>query len=139
MIQVKYNNTKYKLYRKSDGDAGYDICANENMIIPAGESFAVSTGVYLSMPRDIYCRIAPRSGYALRQKINVHGGVVDSNYRGEVKVILFNHGREQFGVRKGQRIATLIFTQLSTYNLKEVETLDQSDRNEKGFGSSGNF
>jgi dUTP pyrophosphatase len=140
-IKIKYSynkkNKKYKLYKKDPGDAGYDVCANERVTIKPNDSALVPTGVYMSMPEDIYCRVAPRSGLAIHNKIDVHGGVIDANYRGEVKVILFNHGKKNFEIEEGDRIASLIFTQLSIYPLKEVDNLDNTKRGNKGFGSSG--
>lgn len=140
-IKIKYSynksNKKYKLFKKDTGDAGYDICANEDTEIKPNDSKLVSTGVYMAMPEDIYCRVAPRSGLAIRDKIDVHGGVIDANYRGEVKVILFNHGKKTFYVKEGERIASLVFTRLSTYPLSEVDHLDNTRRGDKGFGSSG--
>lgn len=136
-ISVKYNENAYKLKRKLQSDAGYDISSSVDITIPSRNSVLIPTGVFLAMPDDIYCRIAPRSGLAYKHKLNVHAGVIDSNYRGELKVLLFNHSDNDFKVIAGDRIAQLVFTQLSKYDVVEVDSLDDTSRGDKGFGSSG--
>ena len=78
--------------RSTEGAAGYDLCASQDCIIPAGGKGLVHTGLAISFPAGLYARIAPRSGLALTKFIDVGVGVVDHDYRGEVGVILFNHG-----------------------------------------------
>lgn len=136
-IQVKYSNDASKLRRGSDGNAGYDICSATDDIIMPNSCKLFKTGVSVAMPTDIYCRIAPRSGLALKHQLNVLGGVVDSNYRDDIGVILFNHGDAPYQVSKGDRIAQLVFTQLASYPVVEVDELNDTDRGTAGFGSSG--
>lgn len=96
--------------RGSDGAVGYDLYSSEDAIVPcqAGRAL-VSTGIALSIPDGLYGRVAPRSGLAVKHCINVGAGVIDPDYTGEVKVVLFNHGTEDFEIKKGERIAQLIW------------------------------
>ena len=89
------------------------------------------------MPPLTYGRVAPRSGLAYKKGIDVGAGVIDEDYRGEVGVILFNFGEEDFEVAPGDRIAQLILEKISMVGLKEVDDLDQTDRGAGGFGSTG--
>jgi len=120
---------------KNLNDAGYDIRAYEDYDIYAGSYTLISTGLKLQLPEGTYGRLASRSGLALRN-IEVGAGVVDSNYRGEVKVLLRNLGQGHFTVKKNDRIAQLIVSPYLSPLMVEG-SLDSSDRNEKGFGSSG--
>ena len=123
--------------RNSAGDAGYDLYAIGHDVIKAGERQLVPTGISISIPRGHYGRIAPRSGLALRDGIDVLAGVIDAGYRGEVGVILMNFGDKSFAFRKGDRIAQLIIEKCHDADWEEVEELSDSDRGEGGFGSSG--
>ena len=126
------------LFRSStDGAAGYDLCASQDCIIPAGGKGLVKTGLSISFPTGLYARIAPRSGLALKRFIDVGAGVVDSDYRGEVGVILFNHGEQDFEVKMGDRIAQLILEKIDTPPVEEVQGLEGTVRGSGGFGSTG--
>ena len=87
-----------------------------------------------ALPADTYARIAPRSGLAIRNFINVGVGVVDSDYRGEIKVVLFNHFAEDFTAQASDRIAQLILEQIETLQVKKVTTLDDTDRVQEDLG-----
>ena len=91
----------------------------------------------MSLPPGTYARIAPRSGLVIRNFIDVGAGVVDSDYRGEIKVVLFNHCAEDFVVQAGDRIAQLILERIETPQVKNVVALDDTDRGARGFGSTG--
>ena len=95
------------------------------------------TGMSISFPAGLYARIAPRSGLALKKSIDVGAGVVDSDYRGEVGVILFNHGDQDFEVKMGDRIAQLILEKIDTPVVEEVQGLEETVRGSGGFGSTG--
>ena len=97
----------------------------------------METGLAVALPAGTYARIAPRSGLAIRNFINVGVGVVDSDYRGEIKVVLFNHSAEDFKVQVGDRIAQLILERIETPQVKKVATLDDTNRGAGGFGSTG--
>lgn len=123
--------------RANPGDAGYDLAAVEGVAVPARGKAVVPTGIAVAIPGDTYARVAPRSGLAAKNSIHVGGGVVDSGYRGEVKVVLFNLSDTEFAVAPGDRIAQLIVTRIATPDVVEVDDLPQSVRGESGFGSSG--
>ena len=133
----KLNNNVALLKRSTAGAAGYDLCASQDCIIPAGGKGLVPTGLSLSFPAGLYARIAPRSGLALKKFIDVGAGVVDADYRGEVGVVLFNHGDHDFEVKMGDRIAQLILEKISTPEVEEVSGLDSTVRGTSGFGSTG--
>ena len=124
--------------RGSDGAVGYDLYSSEDAIVPcqAGRAL-VSTGIALSIPDGLYGRVAPRSGLAVKHCINVGAGVIDPDYTGEVKVVLFNHGMENFEIKKGDRIAQLILERCETPMVKEIGLLEETLRGDGGFGSTG--
>ena len=123
--------------RNSAGDAGYDLYAIGHDVIKAGERQLVPTGISISIPRGYYGRVAPRSGLALRDGIDVLAGVIDAGYRGEVGVILINLGDKSFAFRKGDRIAQLIIEKCHEVDWREVDELNGTARGDDGFGSSG--
>ena len=94
--------------RGSAGAAGYDLCAAGNCVIPSRGKGTMETGLAVALPTGTYARIAPRSGLAIRNFINIGAGVLDSDYRGKIKVVLFNYSAEDFKVQAGDRIAQLI-------------------------------
>jgi dUTP pyrophosphatase len=94
--------------RASPGSVGYDLYSTETMSIGAHERGIVSTGIATTIPMGVYGRIAPRSGLAVKHGIQTGAGVIDPDYTGELKVILFNHGTEKFDIKQGDRIAQLI-------------------------------
>lgn len=124
--------------KAKDSDVGYDLRANEEKVILAyGETAVICTGISLEMPDHLWARISPRSGLAAKNGIDVLAGIVDSGYRGEIKVVLANHGNAPFIVKKGDRIAQLIFHKAERPLLVGVTALSSSDRNGEGFGSTG--
>lgn len=123
-----------------EGDAGFDLFACEDAIIEPSQRALVDAGVAIEIPQDCYGRVAPRSGLAVKHGIQVGAGVVDSTYRGSIRVLLFNHSSEPFHVSKGDRIAQLIFEKIYVpANIAEVsyEELSATVRGDGGFGSSG--
>lgn len=123
--------------RADSGAAGYDLSACESQVIPAGKWARVDTGIMLEFPGDCYARVAPRSGLAFKNGLDVFAGVVDSSYRGTVAVILMNHSGVDFTVKPGDRIAQLIFERIYTPELVEEGALSATERGAGGFGSSG--
>ena len=101
----KLSNNAALPKRSTDGAAGYDLCASQNCTIPEKGKGLVQTGLAISFPAGLFARIAPRSGIALKKFTDVGAGVVDSDYRGEVGVVLLNHGDQNFEVKMGDRIA----------------------------------
>ena len=125
--------------RATLGSAGLDTYASEGVCIPAGGSGIVSAGISIEMPAGVYARIAPRSGLAVKNRIAVGGGVIDPDYDGEVKVILFNHGDEEFIVRPGDRIAQIVLERVMLIDASIVprKVRRKTDRGSAGFGSTG--
>lgn len=141
-MKVRYSRSpsapKEPFSRANPSDAGMDIRASEGANIPPLGRATVPTGVFLEIPEGHYGRIAPRSGLAHKHGIDVLAGVVDSSYRGEVKVVLHNTDPyEAFHVSAGDRIAQLIIERHYNMDFVEVEDLASTDRGSGGFGSSG--
>jgi dUTP pyrophosphatase len=123
-----------------EGDAGYDLHAAEAVTIGAGERASVGTGIAVAIPAGQAGLVVPRSGLAARHGISVVNapGLIDSGYRGELRVLLLNTDSEQaFQVEPGDRIAQLVLVAVETPALEEVEQLDQTARGAGGFGSTG--
>lgn len=120
-------------------DAGWDLYSNENAVIYPSEKAIIKTGIALAIPRGYYGRIAPRSGLAVKNGINVLAGVVDAGYRNEIGVVLINHHFDkQFPIAKGDRIAQIIFERVDPFEIEEVlEFFDNTHRGMGGFGSTG--
>lgn len=126
--------------RQTPYSAGYDIYAAEGIVIPAADQALVGTGIAIQMPSytNIYGQIAPRSSLAVKHRIHVGAGVIDADYRGEVKVLLVNmHPTEAFHVKKGMRIAQLVLKPITFVECVAVETLEDTSRGTGGFGSTG--
>ena len=123
--------------RQTSGAAGYDIHSDEEIVVPAQERKLVSTGFAVGIPKGYYGRIASRSGWAVKKSIDVAAGVVDNDYRGEVKVLLVNNGKEDFKVSKGDRIAQIILESIAICEIEVVDELEDTDRDSGGFGSTG--
>ncbi|EME29793.1 Deoxyuridine 5'-triphosphate nucleotidohydrolase [Galdieria sulphuraria] len=117
--------------------AGYDICSSEDCIVPARSRYCVKTDLAVAIPSGHYGRVAPRSGLALKHGIDVGAGVIDEDYRGSLGIILFNHSDQDFHISKGNRIAQLILEKISTPEVVEVNSLDNTGRGSNGFGSTG--
>ena len=122
--------------RGSDEAAGYDMATCRDFVLQPGESRLVSTGIALQVPKGTYGRIASRSSLACRG-IDIGGGVVDGDYRGKIKVILYNRGEEQVKFAAGDRVAQIILEKYEGVPVKKVDELSESERGSKGFGSSG--
>ena len=125
--------------RGSDGAVGYDLYSSEDAVVPcqAGRAL-VGTGITVVLPQGVYGRVAPRSGLAVKHCINVGAGVIDPDYTGEVKVVLFNHGDKDFEIKKGDRIAQLVLERCETPPIEEINIVEDTERGSGGFGSTGN-
>jgi len=123
--------------RASAGAAGYDLCAAYDGVVPARGRALLKTDVAVAVPAGTYGRVAPRSGLALKSGIDVGAGVIDEDYRGNVGVILFNHGEADFAVKAGDRIAQLVLERIAVAEVQVVEALDDTARGAGGFGSTG--
>ena len=121
------------------GSAGLDIRSAEDVIIEPGERAAARSGIYLEIPPGFEGQVRPRSGLALKHGVTVLNspGTIDSDYRGEVRVIMINHGREKFSVKRGDRIAQIVFAPCARAGIEEVYELGDTGRSSGGFGSTG--
>ena len=138
---LKNGKDLYQIKKATDGSAGFDLLAaiREEIIINPNKSFLIPCGFALQMPKDLEAQVRPRSGIALKNCVTVLNspGTIDADYRGEICVILINHGTEKFVINRGMRIAQLIFMKLPDIKLVESKDLDSSDRGSGGFGSTG--
>ncbi|KAL2808152.1 dUTPase-like protein [Aspergillus granulosus] len=117
--------------------AGYDLYAAKEIVIPAKGKALVDTGLAIAVPEGTYGRVAPRSGLASKHFIDTGAGVIDADYRGEVKVLLFNFSDVDFTVQEGDRVAQLVLERIYTPEVAVVEELAESVRGAGGFGSTG--
>ena len=126
---------------ETSGSSGMDLSANidADINIAPGKTAIIPTGLALSIPKGFEVQIRPRSGLAAKKKISVLNtpGTIDADYRGEIKVILINLGQESFKVEKGLRIAQMVVCPVVQAQLKEVDDLDETERDKGGFGSTG--
>ena len=143
-IFIKYlENGKglYKIAKATTGSAGFDLLAAEenNCNIDPNSSKLIKCGFSLQMPENFEAQVRPRSGLALKHSLTVLNspGTIDSDYRGEICVILINHSSEIFKIERGMRIAQIIFKEIPEIILTEVNTLDSTSRGSGGFGSTG--
>lgn len=123
-----------------EGDAGFDLAACERVVLGPGERAVVGTGLALALPAGHAAFVQPRSGLAARNGITIVNspGLVDAGYRGEIMVVLHNTDRAQeFAVEPGMRIAQLVVLRLPEVKLREVDALPESERGDRGHGSSG--
>ena len=121
------------------GAAGMDVVAAEDLTLAPGQRHAVATGFAMAIPEGYEVQVRPRSGLALKHGVTCLNtpGTIDSDYRGEVKVILANLGGTAFGIARGDRIAQLVPAPVLRAELAEVATLDETERGAGGFGSTG--
>ena len=126
---------------ETSGSSGMDLAAHidNNINLEPGKSAIIPTGLYVSIPKGFEIQIRPRSGLAAKKNISVLNtpGTIDADYRGEICVILINHGAKDFIISRGMRIAQIVFAQLPEIQLKEISELNQTKRGAGGFGSTG--
>ena len=141
-VLIKKLNSKVKLPNyKTDGSSGMDLMAflESPVNLKPQESELIPTGISIAIPEDTEVQIRPRSGLAAKSNISVLNtpGTIDSDYRGEIKVIIYNHGDENFLVNNDDRIAQMILAPVVKMELEEVKNLPESIRGKGGFGSTG--
>lgn len=122
-----------------EGDAGLDLYAVKELVLNPGERGLIHTGIQIELPKYTEAQIRPRSGLALKNGITTLNspGTIDEGYRGEIGVILINHSNEIFKVEQGMKIAQMVIKPVFKVNVVEVTELSDTERSEKGFGSSG--
>ncbi len=144
MVKVLFKrlNPKAQIPKyKTDGSSGLDLMAliEDSVKIKSQESALIPTGISVAIPQDTEIQIRPRSGLAAKSSISVLNtpGTIDSDYRGEIKIILFNHGKEDFIVNNNDRIAQMVLMPILKIEFKEVDELPKTIRGSGGFGSTG--
>ena len=121
------------------GDAGMDLYSAAEYTLQPGERKLIPTGLKIAVPYGFEVQVRPRSGLALKHGVSVINtpGTIDHQYRGEMGVVLINHGKEPFEIKKGERIAQMVLNKVEFMHLEEVEALTETDRGAGGFGSTG--
>jgi len=139
-IKIKKNHELARIPEvATKGDAGMDLFSVQDTFINPGEFTLIDTGISIELPKNTEAQVRPRSGLALKYGITVLNtpGTIDEGYRGNIGVILINHGKNIFHIEPQMKIAQLIIKPIYEVEIAKVEILSNSDRNEKGFGSSG--
>jgi dUTP pyrophosphatase len=121
------------------GDAGMDLFASEELVLLPGESALVRTGLAIELPPCTEAQVRPKSGLALKHQVTVLNtpGTIDEGYRGEIGVILINHGKKEFMVERGMKVAQLVVKPVLSVQIEEISTQTNTQRGTGGFGSSG--
>ena len=126
---------------KTEGSSGVDLSAflNEKVVIKPNSSELIPTGLQVAIPKELEIQIRPRSGLAAKESMGVLNspGTIDSDYRGELKIILFNHGNKDFVINNGDRIAQMVLVPILKMEFEEVDNLPDTVRGQGGFGSTG--
>lgn len=139
-LKIKRINDKARLPEYAHlGDAGLDLYSVDSVDINPGDIALIKTGIVIELPEETEAQIRPRSGLALKHKITVLNtpGTIDEGYRGEIGVILINHGKEIFKVEEGMKIAQMVIKPVLRVNIEEVDSISDTKRGEGGFGSTG--
>ena len=123
--------------KNNTSDAGWDLYAVEDAVINSGDRTTIATGVAMAIPEGYVGLIWPRSGLAVKSGVDVFAGVIDSGYRGEIKVCLYNSSKEELKITTGDRIAQILFQEIPSFSLTIVDSLDITERGGDGFGRSG--
>lgn len=123
----------------TEGAAGMDVLSAEDVVLEPGMRHAVATGLSMAIPRGYEIQVRPRSGLAFKFGVTVPNtpGTIDSDYRGELKVLMINHGSEPFPIKRGERVAQLVLAPVTQAAWLEVDDLDETARGSGGFGSTG--
>lgn len=136
---LKLNEAAIVPHYSHPGDAGLDLFSIEEQEILPGETKLINTGIAIALPPGTEAQIRPRSGLALKHSITVLNspGTIDAGYRGEIGIILINHGKKTFQVIPGMKIAQMVIASIIQVNITVVNELNTTSRNSKGFGSTG--
>ena len=138
-IKLLYENSKLPEFANL-GDAGMDIFSVDRKVIKSGESQLIRTGISIELPKDTEIQIRPKSGLALNNGITLLNspGTIDEGYRGEIKVIVLNHGKNDFLLEEGMKIAQMVLKPIYKVKITKVDSIDyETDRGKNGYGSSG--
>lgn len=140
IVKIRRENENIPLPEYATAQAaGMDLRAGEDLVLEPGQIAGVGTGLYIELPEGYEAQIRPRSGLALKHGISVPNapGTIDADYRGEIRVILVNLGREPFPIHAGDRIAQMVVAPVTRVSWQPSETLNETSRQNGGFGSTG--
>ncbi len=144
MVKILIKKTNRKVITpkyKTDGSSGVDLSAflDKEVVIKPNSSALIPTGLQVAISEELEIQIRPRSGLAAKESIGVLNspGTIDSDYRGELKIILFNHGKKDFVINNGDRIAQMVLVPILKMEFEEVDSLPETIRGQGGFGSTG--
>lgn len=135
-MKIKYIGP-YPLVQAKPGDAGYDITSNETKVILSRHSEQFDTGLFMAIPPGYVGKVVSRSGLSFKHNLEVGAGIIDSGYRGEIRINLHNHGDYPVGIKKGDRIAQIIIIKHESPVFELVGSLDETERGANGFGHTG--
>lgn len=138
-VKLLYKNSKLPEFA-NQGDAGMDIFSVDKKVIKSGESDLIRTGISVELPENTEIQLRPKSGLALNYGITLLNspGTIDEGYRGEIKVVIINHGKEDFLVDEGMKIAQMVLKPVYKVNVIQIENINcETERGKNGFGSSG--
>lgn len=135
IVEVRLANEKAVLPTKTN--TGFILCSSEDGVVEPGRMITLGTGVHLAVPHGYYGHAVILNELALKNGLKVFAGVIDEDYRGEIKILLFNHGKETFNVKAGDALAQVICEKVASVNYESVEELSTTERGEGGFGSTG--
>jgi len=138
-VQIVNKSTNPLPAYQTEGSVGFDLMSTELMMVFPKSRTLIPTGIYIAIPDGFEGQVRPRSGLAIREGLTVLNtpGTIDSDYRGEIKVIVYNTGESTITINPGDRIAQLVISPIQKVELEEVEELDSTERGEGGFGSTG--
>lgn len=139
IVEIVALDEKFIPNYETKGSAGADLRTSEDGVLKSGQSSLIPTGLKIALPIGYEAQIRPRSGLAFKNKVTVLNspGTIDSDYRGEVKVLLINHSNEDFIYKQGDRIAQMVINKIEQPTFYKVENLSETYRGEGGFGSTG--
>lgn len=137
-VNIKLSGNGKIPKRQTNGSAGFDLCSNQNLLLKAGElGVAVTTGISLAIPEGYAGHIILRSGLNKNSKVFASQGLINSDYRGEIIVVMNNQSPVDFQIEEGDRIAQLVILKVPVVDFLKVSELDATERGEGGFGSTG--
>ncbi|AUV65331.1 dUTPase [Alphabaculovirus myunipunctae] len=137
VLKFKREKFAYPPQMATLGSAGYDLRTPGDFVIKPRDKHVVDTGISIELPENMYAQIKSRSGMALKQQVVVFAGVIDNDYRGVIKVVLFNHGKKSRTFRRGDKIAQMVIQQYYALPPVEVQEMTTTERDVNGFGSTG--
>lgn len=138
-VKLLYPNSKLPEFA-NHGDAGMDVFSVEDKLIKSGESELISIGLVLELPKNTEIQVRPKSGLALNNQITILNapGTIDEGYRGEIKIVIINHGKQDFMIKEGMKVAQLVLKPIYSVKICKVDYINNdTERGSNGFGSSG--